>query len=309
MLFGVLAFAFLCPNYAGNAKFAGGILMSEFLYLVAEGNLKKYKDGWSKWRTPEQWKKEMKSEPNYELIRPEQLCLETDFEQKETNKQVMNFVCSLLDMKGIAYQYYDGGNKSFHLEMEWQGLELIEPEIRPMVKKALTLWLTNEELSKSFDEANFGNKRMWHIAGTPHRKTGRLKILIREAKGTNVLPQEIVEAVKKENEKKFMYKTPSGRIDNQKHCPFFEYGLNNKIDLNNKQQNSRFSPNAFAYFRGNETLLQKLVETQQQENLTVARLKCWGQYKPEFNCKQIQKFAGSIGKRSICDLCLLEARK
>lgn len=88
---------------------------SEFVHLVAEGNLKKYKDGWSKWRTPEQWAKEMKAEPNYETIRPEILCLETDYEKPETNKQVMLHVKKLLDEKGVAYEIYFTGGKSYAL--------------------------------------------------------------------------------------------------------------------------------------------------------------------------------------------------
>lgn len=279
----------------------------KFVYMISEGNIKKYKDGWSKWRTPEQWVREMKAEPNYEFVVPKKLCIETDYEDPKTNKQVILHVKKLFDKKGVAYKIYFTGNKSYHCESIWEGLEKIVYEKRPKAKAMLAEWLTNKELSKDFDTHNYGNKAMFQIPGKPHRKTRKLKTIVWERPGTNKLPQEIIEAVNKEPEAtQKIYDTPAPT-----QCHFLEYCLDNRIDLENKQQNKNLSPNAWAYFKGNQGLLQKLVDTQQQPGIhfALARINCWAQYKPEFNCKQVQVFAGSVGKRSICDLCLLEGKK
>jgi hypothetical protein len=162
-------------------------------------------------------------------------------------------------------------------------------------------------ISDDIDESNLGRKRLIGIEGTLHPKTSQPKTFVEEWGNwlNNIMPKEIIEQASKEQiqpqVKNTLKLTP-------RRCAFLEYCLHNRINLQNKQQNSHFSPNAFAYFQDNEAL-QQLVETQQAENLSLARLKCWEKYNPEFNCKQVQKFAGSIGKRAICDLCLLGARE
>lgn len=277
---------------------------NEFVYLVCEGNVKKYKNGWSKWRTPEEHEKNIKAKPNYELIRPNKLCLETDYPQPETNKEIILHVKKLLDEKHIAYKIYFTGSKSYHCESEWQGLEKVDASIRPKTKKALAEHITNKALASDFDEANFGNKRMFHIPYRPHRKTGTEKILLWETKGANTFPEEILKEIKTPVQTSKTYDTTAPT-----QCNFLEYCLENKICLDNKQQNSRFSPNAFGYFKGKQEALKRLVAIQDQPNLSLVRLNCWKQYNPEFNCKQVQAFAGTVGKRSICDLCLLGGKK
>lgn len=263
----------------------------------------KAKDGTitcTKWLSPSDWAKQHKTKPNYRSVLPNEIVLETDFPAKEINWLVAQKIMGLLRQQGYGYKCLFSGNKSFHVHL------FFNAELSPKCKK---LWIgatLGEVLAADIDESNCGKKHLIGIENTPHPKTGACKTLVCEHGNwqANTMPKKIIEAACKEPEKTF---SKNHTVSATKNCPFLNYCLENKIDLQNRQQNSNFSPNVFAYFKGNEKLLQQLVETQQQENITLARLNCWKQYRPEFNCKQVQKFAGSINKRAICDLCLLEA--
>lgn len=270
--------------------------LDNFIYKVCYA----YKDKFTKWRTPEDHAKKIKAKPNYGLIPPNELKLETDFE-REVNRQLMEHAAKLHEQKGIAYRLYDGGGKSFHLESDWQGLEKVEPEIRPKVKKALAEFATNAEHAKDFDEANFGNKRMWHLPDTPHRSSGKPKTLIRENKGTNILPQKIVDKIRKRNTWKPTQKNYP--IHAPKRCMFLGWACENKLPISCRNQ--ELVPNVVAYTQ-DRAVWQKCANVQGKQLLEFEN---WAERGTEFNCKQLQKYAGKIDKRSICDLCLLEGKK
>jgi hypothetical protein len=270
-------------------------MIDEFVYLVAEGNEKKYKDGWSKWRTPEDWAKEMKARPNYETIRPEKHVMETDYEKPETNKEVMLHVKRMLDEKDTAYKIYFTGNKSYHCESIWPELAAIPFEKRPRAKALLAEWLTNKELAKDFDEANYKNKRMLQMPGKPHRKTGSIKTLVWEKAGKNTMPEEIIKAAQKEpktTQKNYPIHAPN-------RCLFLEWACENELPVSCRNQN--LVPNLVAYTQ-DRGIWQKCADVQEKQ---LSEFENWAarQPTPKFNCWQLKKYSEQIDMGHLCELC------
>jgi len=276
----------------------------EWTFKVTEGNTKKYKNGWAKWRTPAVWEKEMIAQPNYRFILPNELLMETDFDECRTNKEMMDCIQKLLDEKGICYEVWFSGNKSYHCHVLFDDLEKVSLLIRPKVKKALAERLTNEEIAKSLDFSNFGNERMIQIKGMPHRKNRQLKTCVAVVEGTNKLPEGLIEQVEKKGHEKSLPKNYNIPTPNK--CAFAEYILTHKIDAENKY--IQLCPNVSAYTRNlaNKEDIRKQYNDLQNPEDDIDRLGRWDNRPSKFNCFQMRLFAKKIGKNNLCEKCLVE---
>lgn len=234
--------------------------------------------------------------PNYEQIRKSQLLVETDFEKKETNEQVAEHICKLYDEKKVSYKKYFTGNKSYHIDSDWMGFDELEKSHRQRAKPALAEWLTNKELAKDFDDANFKDLRLIQIPGEPHRKTKKLKVLVKETGDwLNVVPKEIIEKTKR----LVLPVTCKTNIPFKGSCGICELALTQCFPEGTNRHQSLI-PNLVAYLPK-----EKWAQAAKTQNKSITELENWAKEKRDFRCDQLQAYARKKDLGHVCDECLL----
>lgn len=250
---------------------------------------------WSKWLPYSEFKAAFPNQkPNYWIIAPEMLVLETDFPGKEENFEFAREICNKLERQKVSYKAYWTGNKSVHVEAEFKELAGYSDEVRPKVKEALAKHLLNPVLMQALDDANFKTKRMIAIPGTPHRTTGVCKQIWRSRSfEENKLPEEVKS--KKFASGAITVKQFHSKLKKEGKCAFLEWVLQNKIPEGCRNQ--KIAPNLMAL------MPEKAEQFARVQEMPIQHVKGWKNTK--FNCKQLQKNADQLKQRSICDLCLL----
>ena len=253
----------------------------------------------SKWLPPEVWQRERKVEPNYRSVLATELVWETDYEKPETNLEVFKKgIAPRLKEFGISYKAYFTGAKSIHVHSLFAQLKELEPRQRTKAKEALTkLVFEKGALYRDLDEANFKPTRLIQIEDATNPKTEKPKTLV-DSFGdwrNNMVPPVVLKAAQKEP-KTLVHDAPKfvpGK------CLFLDWACENKLPEG--QRNQVVAPNLMAVCPG------KAEQFASTQGMLLSHVTGW--QNTEFNCKQLQEYAGSVDKRSICDLCLLEEKK
>jgi len=249
---------------------------------------------WVKWKKLSEWN--FSIEPNYRQVLPSELVLETDFSREE-NEAIAKEIISILKKKGISFFCAFSGNKSYHFHIFWSNLAELGDFQRTKAKHLLIDWLLGPELAPKIDKSNLGKKHLILINGARHPKTGMAKTIyaLNETCELNVLPLEILAEAERSKELEFEQTIRCAPLS----CPFIEYACYNSLPISNR--NSNLVPNLVAV-TPQIAVWQRCADIQGKR---LIEFENWAKRKPNFNCKQLQNYAGTIGKRSICDLCLL----
>jgi len=120
---------------------------------------------------------------NHRSILNNEIVIEFDNDDKEVNKKATLEVLKRLREDGIAYSYWDSGNKSFHVHC----LVDIPPDANRKYFKKAFLQAYTEGLEVKPDYAVCNNGHLIRAENGVHEKTGRHKTLIRNTEGYPVI--------------------------------------------------------------------------------------------------------------------------
>ena len=129
---------------------------------------------------------------NHRSVLNNEIIIEFDHDDKDVNKKATLEVLKRLRDDGIAYSYWDSGNKSFHVHTL---VDIPEDVNRKYFKKAF-LQAYTEGLEVKPDYAVCNNNHLIRAENGVHEKTGRHKTLIRNTEGYPTIscpPRRVVE--------------------------------------------------------------------------------------------------------------------
>ena len=171
--------------------------------------------------------------------------------------------------------------------------------------KAKNLWVDAvlpEAIARDIDRSNLNKKHPILIENCLHPKVDKIKTLVCEHGNweNNVMPESVLKEAQtiKEFVKKYDTAAP-------KQCLLLEWACQNALPVSNR--NANLVPNIVAWTQDKNTW-QACADIQGKELLEFEN---WAARDPPttFNCKQLQAYAGTVGKRSICDLCLIGGKE
>lgn len=278
----VRAYSCKAPNSMRNptASLAVGFLNPLFAYMK-----KNFK---SKWRNQFDWY--LKVQPNYRQRLINEIVLESDFPLKETNFQTAKKAATVLKEKGYSWQLWFGGNKSYHLHLQFE-----EWLSKPMIK-AWVCFVFDQTLAGSFDDSCWSEKALIGIENRPHRNTGKLKTLVDEFEPfrLNTYPKEILITVKRFD--KIKTSCHSGTRYKGK-CAVCEYAVENEFPIGvNRHQH--LLPNMVSTI--DKKLWPHAAATQKKQ---LTEFEGWHKKGVEFNCRQMQSFAKKHDINFLCEVC------
>lgn len=246
--------------------------------------------------TPERnRRREYKQGDKVRSVTLKELCLEIDLQEDNISNrliakkiQLENF--DIAKEKGLVTYLFDHKGKSSYLRFYFSGSFTSKFQQREYFKEFVAKYFQVLPVGFKYD-LSFYDKFHWcPLEKAEHWKyPGNIHALIDSANTgkLNVIDESLI--VKKQP----VLTTSSVSIVPTK-CPFLDYALENKLPQGDR--NKHLYPNAVALFNADQ-----LIKFEQVQEDRIG----WKNGKPTFNCKQLQSYADSVRKRTICDLCLL----
>ena len=255
--------------------------MFDLLYAEMHG------DFCSKWRPKSECDM---ARVNYRQRLPNEVILETDFPEKGTNFEAMSRAAKILFEKNFSFRLWDSGGKGYHLHVYF------DEKLSKRLIRAWVFTLFPKPLANSFDDANWGEKRLIGMEGRAHRKTGNIKTLVNENNSgiLNHYPVELMhEVVAFESQKR-----PFEALEFLGKCLVCEYAVEHELPRGSGR-NIHLVPNMVAALAPEKWAL-----AAQAQGKSIAEFEGWAARKPQFNCVQLQRYAKKIGlHESMCLKC------
>jgi hypothetical protein len=261
------------------------------LLLAKETIVSEKKSSWTKWTPFSEWNFHSLGYPTNREIHPCEIIIETDFPEKEKNFEFINQVEAILKNRGLSFQTWFSGNKSYHLHFIVPGLDNISDKTRTSVKKQIVKQLIGNELFSQIDQQNLYSKRLIRAEFSVHPKTGKPKALANEYYVENALGLGDFDYV---IEKPIVYKF---RQQTKFPCKVLQYALQHKLPEG--ERNKVLGPNACAILTRKEVEQLEVVQ-----EMTVGQLTSWNHKFPQFNCRQMKKYEKRTIKKNLCSECI-----
>lgn len=248
-------------------------------------DLKTNKDYWSKWIPASKWNWD--NDPTDRQVMFNEIIIETD-EDIELNRKLTKEFHKTLKQKKISYYTFFTSSKSFHIHFFADGLEDIDGEQRKLIKIEIAKEITGKNY-KYVDGANFIDKGLIRIENSIHPKTNKKVRLFDKFIGNNfVVTDELIKKTKVCKPKHIEIVNSQGN-----YCYVVEKALRSKFKSG--QRNKILLPNCVAIL--SESELKQLALTQ---GINFVEINGWLKNKPTFNCKQLRRYALSIGEQDCC---------
>ena len=130
-----------------------------------------------------------------------------------------------LKKEGIWYDIWETGSRGYHIHIEFSNLNTYPIEDRNLIRKIVIEYF-GCDLSKASENTFIA------VEGKPHFKTGKKKRYIRSVKGTEKIPQWVIDEFSKRKsaiDKAMEKYLPKNQTNWVKTDLIFQYALNNKI--------------------------------------------------------------------------------
>lgn len=226
--------------------------------------------------------------PNQRQVFPDEIVVESDFENPERNKHLANRVMKKLKDNKINYETWFTGSKSFHVHfwirelLEWNDIS------RPLIKNALVEYLFSNKISKYIDSSNHWNKTLIQIEGTRNIKTGKPSEFVASyEKGKEFkIPDKVIEiARKRANTKKQL---SDSKTELKVPCPLVSYALNHKLPSGNR--NNILCKNASAILTE-----EQMIQLANVQDMPEKQVLGWKKRKWEYNVFEMIDYSEKIG--------------
>ena len=230
----------------------------------------------TKWYPIKDWYSNHKDNPTDYCILPNELILETDFEDLKENKDYYEAVTKP-ELEKMKWQYItcDAGNKSYHTHISF------DQPITPYLRKSLVerIWGKQAEYDKQLYFDTHGIR----FIGAKHPKTGRKKAIVDRNDNDGKINHYDFSTFPPERKKKFVI-DPDEQTD-LSHCLVMQRALRSKFPIG--VRNTILVPN-FLALKPTEEEMQKFVTAQGMEAKELTGWMTAACFRKSFNCKQVR---------------------
>ena len=243
-------------------------------------------------------------------IMKDEIVIESDLPMRKMNMGVSLKHEKKLRNNGIGYEKWFSGNKSYHIQLKFEELNLIQDlSDLKLLKKSMLLWLysfNHIDLSRHHIDVQLTGKHLIRLEHSRHTITGQRKTLYTEhIVDDNKLPTIVWLYYFKEKNKTYNIISSSISVFDRP-CIMYLYRT---ILTDGRQRAAFILFNNFKIEFGIDKASKMLIEWNKNNNnhIPIHELLYMIKYHSYDNkhpgCKYIQDFIMSINKKSVCDNC------